>query len=496
MLNESNMSAEEYNSRGIANAKNGNLNQAIEDFNQAIELGSQLDPPSLVLVDAYSNRGAANAEIGNLNQAIEDFSKAIELNPNFARAYNNRGIAYKRKGDYDKAIKDCNKAIEVTSQLDSLGLAEAYYNRGLTYADRDELDQAIEDFNHAIQRNPNFADTYRTPLDQAIKDFNQAIQRNPNLDKAYNDRGLAYIRKGDFNQAIEDFNHAIQRNPNFDKAYNHRGAAYTRKGDFNQAIEDYDKAIEDYDKAIKDYDKAIQRNPNFDKAYYNRGRTSYDLGVIFDQRLTVPDDERNYYQEAVDDYDKAIELRSQLDPLELAGVYYNRSLIWLKWGHLEIRENWDKAKADLTDARDRGLNIVHEFFKTHGNNRNDLTDACAGYPPFITSMLIGPLNEDQQVSIEMNEFADDVTVGGRSYIDKVVSLRATVGLDAANFSDETISLRTNNNNVVVFVTTNEAMPPSILTEYAENTAHDFTIFIYDITFRRGKYYVSASIIVG
>ncbi|MGB7531348.1 MAG: tetratricopeptide repeat protein, partial [Halobacteriota archaeon] len=42
----------------------------------------------------YSNRGVAYHELKPHEEAIEDYNKAIELNPNFTEAYNNRGIAY------------------------------------------------------------------------------------------------------------------------------------------------------------------------------------------------------------------------------------------------------------------------------------------------------------------------------------------------------------------------------------------------------------------
>jgi Tfp pilus assembly protein PilF len=71
----------------------------------------------------YNNRGIAFAEKGQYEQAISDFNKALEINPRYNKAYNNRGIVYRLRGQYHQAISDFNKAIS-TNPLD----AEAYNN--------------------------------------------------------------------------------------------------------------------------------------------------------------------------------------------------------------------------------------------------------------------------------------------------------------------------------------------------------------------------------
>ncbi len=60
--------------------------------------------------EAYNNRGNAYFEKGQHDQAISDYNKALEINPTDAGAYNNRGIAYMLKGKYDKAWEDVHKA--------------------------------------------------------------------------------------------------------------------------------------------------------------------------------------------------------------------------------------------------------------------------------------------------------------------------------------------------------------------------------------------------
>jgi len=62
--------------------------------------------------------------------------------------------------------------------------------------------------------------------------------------KFYNNRGIAYGEKGQYDRAIFDFNRAIEINPTDNKAYNNRGIVYRLQGQYDQAISDFNKAIE------------------------------------------------------------------------------------------------------------------------------------------------------------------------------------------------------------------------------------------------------------
>ncbi len=66
---------------------------------------------------AYNKRGVAYARKGQYDQAISDFNKALEINPRYATAYYNRGIAYKDKGQYDKAWEDVHKAQDLGHKI-------------------------------------------------------------------------------------------------------------------------------------------------------------------------------------------------------------------------------------------------------------------------------------------------------------------------------------------------------------------------------------------
>ena len=133
-----------------------NYEQAIQHFTNAIDNAVQLGEGLAV---AYDGRGRAYFSIGELDSpndklenAIEDFTEAIKYKSDYAPAYNNRGLAYFSKGnlenskiDFDNAIADFSKAIELNSEF-----APAHYNRGRTHFLQGEFTLAIRDYNTAI----------------------------------------------------------------------------------------------------------------------------------------------------------------------------------------------------------------------------------------------------------------------------------------------------------------------------------------------------------
>ena len=54
---------------------------------------------------------------GKYDQAIADFDKAIELNPQYAQAYSGRAKANYNKQEYVKAWEDVHKAEELGDSL-------------------------------------------------------------------------------------------------------------------------------------------------------------------------------------------------------------------------------------------------------------------------------------------------------------------------------------------------------------------------------------------
>ena len=82
------------------------------------------------LAAIFSSRGTAYRAKDDLDQALSDYNKAIELDPKFSFAYTSRGLLYWDKGDFERALADTSTAIELDPK-DS----RAYSGRGLVHLD-------------------------------------------------------------------------------------------------------------------------------------------------------------------------------------------------------------------------------------------------------------------------------------------------------------------------------------------------------------------------
>jgi len=90
--------------------------------------------------EPYFNRGLACSKKGQYDQAISNFNKALEINPSYALAYRNRGAAYLAKGQYDQAISDCTKTLDLDPRD-----AKVHFGRGVAYYGKKEYEKSWRD---------------------------------------------------------------------------------------------------------------------------------------------------------------------------------------------------------------------------------------------------------------------------------------------------------------------------------------------------------------
>jgi lipoprotein NlpI len=133
------------NNRGIAYRNKGDLQHAIEDFSQAIQLDPNDD-------QALNNRGAAYMTIGDNDRAIQDYDQAIRLNPEYFIAIKNRAAAHVNKGQFDLAMQDYNRALKLNPTHPM-----ALQTRGILHFFMADYMDALKDEADSVQADPRDA---------------------------------------------------------------------------------------------------------------------------------------------------------------------------------------------------------------------------------------------------------------------------------------------------------------------------------------------------
>lgn len=82
-----------------------------------------------------------------------------------------------------------------------------YYERGQTRYEQGDFDGAIADFG----RGTVLSD--KNEIEKAIRDFDRAIELDPRLARAYANRGLARLRRGEEVMAAKDFERCLEVDP-------------------------------------------------------------------------------------------------------------------------------------------------------------------------------------------------------------------------------------------------------------------------------------------
>jgi tetratricopeptide (TPR) repeat protein len=130
-------SPEDHLLLGESLARKGKTDEAIVQFEKAIEMRPDY-------VEAYTNLGAAYGQKGIIGQSISASMRAVELDPHNATAYYNLGNAFGKAGDYEEAFAAFYKAIELDP-----GYAEPHYGLAVCYYATGHYTRANEHANRA-----------------------------------------------------------------------------------------------------------------------------------------------------------------------------------------------------------------------------------------------------------------------------------------------------------------------------------------------------------
>ena len=238
-----------------------NYKSALNFLNKAINLGANDANPFLFL-------GISNSQLGNYQQAITNFDMAIERDDINFVAFFKRGVAkvMDTKGSkdniqtseqnfqtFEEAKEDFIRANKLSQTgSDSKIDLDCLYWIAMCNCELEIFDEAIEVLNELLVIDSKFQKAYviRGIAKSELKRFKEAII---DFDKAYDlwsddienifYRGLAKYDSSLLEESLVDLNKVIELKPKDVRFLNNRGLLLCDLKQFDQAIKDYESVI-------------------------------------------------------------------------------------------------------------------------------------------------------------------------------------------------------------------------------------------------------------
>jgi len=191
-------------------AKHGRLDEAIDQFQNALNIAPGYPDIQTNLILALTRKGRTDEAITNLQAHLKEY-------PNDAQAQYNLGNALQKKGDSQGAIAAYEKTLSIQAHYPA-----AHYNLGVALDKNGQIDEATAQYREAIQEQPNYPEAYyllgndllqKGRVDDAIGAYEQALKNRPKYPEAENNIGFALFQKGRPSEGIAHWQNALAVEP-------------------------------------------------------------------------------------------------------------------------------------------------------------------------------------------------------------------------------------------------------------------------------------------
>ncbi len=317
----------------------------------------------------HFNLGCAYEKMGNEEQAVLEFEKAIERDPEYKSAYKALADIYALRKDYEQSKVYLKK-------LESLGGRAAgrefsdmkkdrvvcLYNQGVRFYNLHQQEKALNNFQKVIALDASFPMAYKAVADiyfnqgklrEALRYYKKAVALGLREAKVFNSMGIICMRFEDYRAAIMYFRKALHMDAeNLHYLYN-LASTLRDSGQFQEALSLYNKVVSaasSYPNVHNDmagiYDCLGMRDKAVSEYQKERDIAVYLIktGVADDftlTRLAVAYNGLNKSTKAEEILNKVVE--GNPDYYE---AYYARGQVYQKLG------NYDKSNADFLRARE------------------------------------------------------------------------------------------------------------------------------------------------
>jgi tetratricopeptide (TPR) repeat protein/tRNA A-37 threonylcarbamoyl transferase component Bud32 len=231
-----------YNNRGTVHLRLQEPEQALTDFNAALERNKHY-------VEAHANRGLAYLALGQTDPALQDFNRAIELNAEYVPAYTERIEIFRKRNQHAEVVRDCTRLLELGADKVPL-----YQKRAAAYQALKQPDEAIKDYGQLVALNPKNLQARASRADllisrkqyaEARDDLSAILEAAPKAAVIWRSRAIVnWLNLKDFDAALADFEQFARLEPKNPEPQRCIGVILLGRRQYGPALEALKKAID------------------------------------------------------------------------------------------------------------------------------------------------------------------------------------------------------------------------------------------------------------
>lgn len=240
-VTKSPLKARPRNQLGLALARQGRFDEAIEHYGEAL----RIEPD---YVDAHNNLGAALAAQDRFEEAIKHYSKALAIKPDFAPAHSNLAGMLVAKGRFEEAVDHCSYALKINPHH-----AKMHCTLATAFAGLGRFEDAVRHFSEAVRIRPDFAKAHNDlglvlkkvgRLEESVHHLSKATQIDANFAEARLNLGITLAEQGNVEKAMYHFSKAVENRPDSADAHYNLGLALAIQGRRKEAMYHLSEVLE------------------------------------------------------------------------------------------------------------------------------------------------------------------------------------------------------------------------------------------------------------
>jgi tetratricopeptide (TPR) repeat protein len=168
---------------------------------------------------ALANLGIVSEDQGRVDQAVDYYEKALTINSNLLDVNNNLANIFASRGQRDWAIQCYERAIKINPKH-----YKVHFNLGNALKDQGRPKEAAVEYEKALKLNADDENVYFNlgivleasgMLDEAIGHYEKALALRPEYPDVHNNLGIVLAKKGSLDEAIKQFQEALRIKPDF-----------------------------------------------------------------------------------------------------------------------------------------------------------------------------------------------------------------------------------------------------------------------------------------